>query len=86
MPALLRHLRGDLLVVLVFSSVFGLSALAQTATTQVPAGSIAAIAPAKGASPKVAATTPQGKMLTSALTPETRKTLQDAMDSAPAPK
>ena len=72
---------------LVFASSFGFSAYAQTAVTptQVPAGSTAAIGPATGAG---AATpeTPQGKLLKSALAPETRKTLQEAMDATPAPK
>jgi hypothetical protein len=83
-----RHvLGGGILVVLVFSTVFGLSAGAQTApnATQVPAGSTAAIGPATGPG---AATpdTPQGKILKGALAPETRKTLQEAMDATPAPK
>jgi hypothetical protein len=87
MTPLLRHFRGDLWVMLVFTSVFGLSAHAQTAVTaaQVPAGSTACIGPAKGSG---AATpeTPQGKLLKNALAPETRKTLQEAMDATPAPK
>ena len=87
MRPVLRHLVGDLWVVLVFVSVFGLSALGQTAATptQVPAGSTCAIGPAKGSG---AATpdTPQGKLLKNALAPETRKTLQEAMDATPAPK
>ncbi len=80
-----RLLRGGLLAALVLPSV----ARAQTApkpVTQIPAGSTAQIqrdvtktAPDPDA--------PKSKvMLKDALAPETRQTLQDAMNSAPAPK
>ncbi len=88
MRALLPHLRGNVWIALVFSTSFGLSALAQTApaTTQVPAGSVAAIG--KRGAPNAAAPTPpeSKKMLKEALSPATRKTLQEAMDATPAPK
>jgi hypothetical protein len=77
---LLRPLCGGLLAALV------LPLAAQTApapVTQVPAGSTAAIGPAKGPGPATPGT-PQGKLLQGALTKETRKTLQDAMDSGSA--
>jgi hypothetical protein len=48
---------------------------------QVPAGTTAVIGPTTG-SPAVKPKTPQGKMLNTALSPETRQTLQDAMNSA----
>jgi hypothetical protein len=87
MRSILRHLCGRLWVGLSLTFVFGLSAFAQTApvAAQIPAGSTAAIGPAKGSG---AATpdTPQGRMLEDALNSETRKTLQQAMDATPAPK
>jgi hypothetical protein len=82
----LRHLRGDVLAVLVLSGVFALSTQAQTAAPavkQVPAGSTATIGPGKAAAPGSPAN-PQAKILNGALTPETRKTLQQAMDSVPS--
>ena len=48
--------------------------------TQIPAGSMAALG--SGKLPAASSTsTPQGKILQSALNRETRKTLQEAMDS-----
>ncbi len=87
MRPFLRHLRGGFWLLLFCGSAFGLSAVAQPAPTvaQVPAGSTAAIGPAKGSGPATP-DTPQGRMLKDALNPETRKTLQEAMDAAPAPK
>jgi hypothetical protein len=59
-------------------------ALDAAPVTQVPAGSTAAIEPAKVSAGSATAETPQGKILESALTKRTRHTLQEAMDSAPA--
>ncbi len=52
-------------------------------TEQIPAGSTSSVGPgAKTAAPP---NTPQGKILQNALTKQTRQTLQDAMNSEPAP-
>jgi len=87
MRPVLPPLRRELRAVFVLSWVCGLSAVAQTvpSPTQVPAGSTAAIGPAKGLG---AATpdTPPGKLLKDALNAKTRKTLQEAMDATPAAK
>jgi len=76
---LVRTLRGELQLAAVFSVLFAISALGQTASTQISPGSTAA-PPAKGIGP-AAANTPQHQILTSALSPETRQTLQEAMNS-----
>ena len=59
---------GELLAVVVFSCLFALSALAQNATP----------APAIGPAP---ANTKQHQILNGALSPETRQTLLEAMNS-----
>jgi hypothetical protein len=73
-----------LFLVLTLSGMATLSALAQSAPVkQIPAGSTATIGPAQGTAPTTTKpNTPQGKILNSALGPETRHTLQEAMDSA----
>ena len=67
------------------SSLFALSALAQTtnSTGQVGPGSAASISPAQGIGPAIA-NTPQHQAPDGALTSETRQTLQEAMNSMPA--
>jgi hypothetical protein len=50
-------------------------------STQVPAGSTAAIGKTVNSPAPATTTTPQGKILTSALSTDTRKTLEAAMDS-----
>ena len=83
MNALLRPFRGALLAALVFTFS---NAVQAAPATQVPAGSSAAIGPAKqtkGNEPD----TPEGKKIfTDAQSPQVRKTLQQAIDSTPAPK
>jgi hypothetical protein len=72
-------------IALAFACLSALSVHADTAQpTQVPAGSTAAIDKAVTPPAPATTTTPQGKILTGALSPDTRKTLQSAMDSAPA--
>ena len=75
-----RSLRAGLLTI---ASLSTLTFAVQAApTTQIPAGTATSIGPAKtSATPD----TPQGKILQSALTPETRQTLKDAMDADPTP-
>jgi len=70
----------------VFSCAFALSALAQNSSpvSQVGPGSTASITPARGVVP-APANTPQKHILDAALTPKTRQTLQEAMDSAGSP-
>ncbi len=73
-----RHLSPRLLTLVILA---GTTLLIQAATLpgmQIPAGSTAAL----GKNPAAASTsTPQGKILDSALNRETRRTLQEAMDS-----
>jgi hypothetical protein len=69
-----------------FSCAFALAAQAQTSnsTSQVGPGSTAQVSPAKGigAAP---VNTKQHQILNGALSPQTRQTLQEAMNSVPAP-
>jgi hypothetical protein len=69
-----RHLLGT-----AFAVLLALPAFADT-TSQISPGTTASITPAKVT--PTSATTPQSQKLDAALTPETRKTLQAAMDSA----
>ena len=68
----------------VLSCVFAASALAQTASppSQVGPGATPAAGADKKAIGPAAANTPQDHILTGALSPHTRQTLQEAMDSA----
>jgi hypothetical protein len=79
MTILFKLIPRGVLLIAAFICLPALSALAQDAS-QISPGTTAAITPAKVA-PTTAAT-PQSKKLDAALTPETRKTLQAAMDSA----
>ncbi len=77
---------SSLRIVLALACLLTLSvqAYADTAQpTQVPAGSTAAIGKAVTPPAPATTTTPQGKILTSALSTDTRQTLQAAMNSAP---
>jgi hypothetical protein len=78
-------IRRSLLLITALASLAIFSAGAQTtgSTTQITPGATAT-GPAKGigAAP---ANSPQHQILTTALSPETRQTLQDAMNSVPAP-
>lgn len=69
-----------------FSCFCGLTVLAQNATpvTQITSGSTASANPAKGIGP-APANTPQKHILNGALSPQTRQTLQEAMNSAHTP-
>jgi len=68
-----------------FSCLFALSAYAQnsSSTNQITPGSTASADPAKKIGP-APANTKQGKILNSALSSQTRQTLQEAMSSARA--
>lgn len=72
---------GELLVGSVFVCLFAVSALAQSAPSsgQIPAGSSGSISPSQGIGP--ANTEVSNKILGSALSPDTRQTLQEAMDA-----
>jgi hypothetical protein len=75
-----------LLLTAILCSFSAIAAFAQTApaTTQVtPTSTAPATSPAKIGPPP--ANSQQAQILHSALSPETRSTLQDAMNSAPAP-
>ncbi len=78
-------MRGEILLTAVFSCLFALSALAQnsSSTAQISPGSTASNSPAKAIGP-APANTKQHQILTSALSPQTRQTLQEAMNSVPA--
>ena len=65
------------------SCLLTLTALAQT-TEVTPGATAPATAPAKAIGP-APANTPQHQILNTALSPETRQTLPQAMNSAPAP-
>jgi hypothetical protein len=69
---------GGVLLVAALTCFAGLSALAQNAnpTTPLGPGNTGTLGPGQGAPPA-----PSQKMLDSALTPETKQTLQDAMNS-----
>jgi hypothetical protein len=69
----------------VFSCLFALSALAQNSSpvTQVGPNSTANVSPAKGIGP-APANSKQHQILTGALSPQTRQTLQEAMNSVRA--
>jgi hypothetical protein len=78
--------RGELLLALVFSCLFALSALAQqnsSPTTQIGPGAAASGTSTGGIGP-APVHTKQGKILGHALSPQTRQTLQEAMNSVPA--
>jgi hypothetical protein len=64
-------------------AVFSAGAQTTGSTTQVTPGATAP-GPTKGIGP-APANSPQHEILTTALSPETRQTLQDAMNSIPAP-
>jgi hypothetical protein len=87
MNALLRPLRTGFIATFILAAVLDFSTLAQTApATQVPAGSTATIRrDLKKTAPDPDAPKSQA-LLKGALDSQTRKTLQEAMDSAPAPK
>jgi hypothetical protein len=78
-------IRRSLLLTIALAALAVLPAGAQTtgSTTQVTPGATAT-GPAKGIGP-APANSPQHQILTTALSPETRQTLQDAMNSVPAP-
>jgi hypothetical protein len=83
MTFLFRHRGNTVSLIFFFACLCSFSALAQTpaSTGQVGPGKSATITPAKG----VVATPPNSappKVLDAALTPTTRKTLQDAMNAA----
>jgi hypothetical protein len=69
-------------LITVFSCLFALSALAQNSSsvTQVGPGSTASGSPAKGIGP-APANSKQHQILSGALSPQTRQTLQQAMNS-----
>jgi hypothetical protein len=75
-------IRRSLLLTIALAALAVLPAGAQS-TTQVTPGATAT-GPAKGIGP-APANSPQHQILTTALSPETRQTLQDAMNSVPAP-
>ena len=78
-------MRGEILWAAVFSCLFALSAQAQNSSpvTQIGPNSVTSVGPAKGIGP-APANTKQHQILTSALSPQTRQTLQEAMNSARA--
>jgi len=81
-----RLVWGEILLAAVFSCMFALSALAQNSSpvTQVGPGATAATTtPAKAIGP-APANSKQHQILTGALSPQTRQTLQEAMNSVPA--
>lgn len=83
---LTRRVRGEVLSAAAFSCLWALSALAQNSspTAQVgPGDGVACVSPAKGIGP-APANTKQGKIIDGALSPETRQTLQEAMESTSA--
>jgi hypothetical protein len=85
-PFLSRLVGVEIVLAAVFSCLLSLSAQAQnsSSTTQISPGTTAATTtPAKGIGP-APANTKQHEILKSALSPQTRQTLQEAMNSVPA--
>jgi len=80
-----KSILGKVLLTGAFSCAFALAALAQNAnnTSQVVPGSVATGSPTKAIGP-APANTPQNHILNGALSPKTRQTLQEAMNSVPA--
>jgi hypothetical protein len=72
-----------ILLTAVFSTICTLTVLAQNASpvTQITPTSTAATSPAKSIGP-APANTQQGKIIDGALSPQTRQTLQEAMNSS----
>jgi hypothetical protein len=78
-----RHVWGEILLTVVFYCLFTLSALAQNSSSTIqisPGATAATTTPAKGIGP-APANSKQHQILTSALSPQTRQTLQEAMNS-----
>jgi len=76
-----KSLVRDLACTVAFCSLSALTAPAQTATSQILPGATApSSAPAKAIGP-APVNTPQHQILTTALSPTTRQTLQEAMNS-----
>jgi hypothetical protein len=77
-----KSIRGEILAGCVFFSLLTLSLDAQNAapTTQIGPATVASASSAKGIGP-APANTPQHQILKGALSPETRQTLQEAMNS-----
>ena len=80
-----KSLLGKVLLTGAFSCAFALAALAQNTNnpSQVVPGSVANGSPTKAIGP-APANTPQNHILNGALSPQTRQTLQEAMNSVPA--
>ncbi len=80
----IRKLRSQVMLGIVFTGLLTASALAQTAGTTTPViPGATAVGPAKAIGP-APANSPQQQTLNSALSSQTRETLQEAMNSHPA--
>jgi len=78
-----RLIWGEILLAAVFSCLFALSALAQnsSSTTQISPNTTAATTPPAKGIGLAPANTKQHQILNGALSPQTRQTLQQAMNS-----